>query len=246
MKSTAFLSSLLLGSLVFGACAIEGEVPDDEFTPGIDIDTQVAGECAAVHIITARASGERAGEGITGALVSQIIRDSDQEITRASVVYPATLNNYANSSGQGVTALKAQLTRQVQNCPDQKIVLAGYSQGAHVTLDVLGGGGGGVLGGAVAAVPDDVASHVVAVATFGDPRFVINQAFDLGTSRRSGLFPRNATQLQRLGQLADKIQSFCDSGDTFCASGASINTHLTYLNRYRNQAAQFVLGKIGG
>src|SRR5690242_1641336 len=88
--------------------------------------------CAAVHVITARASNEAPGEGITGALVTQIVNSSQQTVSRASVNYPATLTNYASSSAQGVTALKQQLTTQVQNCPSQKIVLAGYSQGAHV------------------------------------------------------------------------------------------------------------------
>jgi acetylxylan esterase len=202
--------------------------------------------CAAVHVITARASTERPGEGITGALVSQIVNSSDQTVSRASVDYPATLTNYARSSSQGVTALTRQLTAQVQQCPDQKIVLAGYSQGAHVVLDVLAGGGGAGLGSATQPLDPSVAGHVTAVATFGDPRHVVDQPFDVGTSNRNGLFPRSATQLRTLAGFADRIQAFCDSGDTFCDRGANTAVHLTYLNRYRNDAAEFVLGKIGG
>src|SRR2546429_507800 len=41
-------------------------------------------------------------------------------------------------------------------------------------------------------------------------------------------------------------RSWCDTGDPFCASGNNLNTHLTYLNRYQNAAASFVLGRIGG
>ncbi|MFL6125557.1 cutinase family protein [Actinophytocola sp.] len=203
-------------------------------------------DCAAVHVITARASTERPGEGITGALVTQIVNSSDQSVSRASVDYPATLGNYAGSSAQGVAALTEQLTDQVQKCPDQKIVLAGYSQGAHVVLDVLGGGGGGGLGRATPPVDASIASHVTAVATFGDPRHVVDQPFDVGTSNRNGLFPRSAAQLKVLAGLADRIQAFCDSGDTFCDRGANTAVHLTYLNRYRDDAAEFVLGKIGG
>jgi acetylxylan esterase len=197
--------------------------------------------------LTARASTEAPGEGITGALVTQIINASNQSITRASVSYPATLNNYASSSAQGVSALTTQLTAQVQNCPTQKIVLAGYSQGAHVILDVLGGGGGGsTLGATTPPISPAISSHVVAAVSFGDPRHVVNQAFDLGTSRRNGRFPRTAAQLQVLSGFAPKIEAFCDSNDTFCDSGFSTQVHLTYLNRYQNGAAQFVLGKIGG
>jgi len=238
MKTTLLTGSLLLGSLAITGCV--GDAPDAA-TRDQDLDA-----CAAVHIITARASTEAPGEGITGALIDQIIADSNQSITRASVSYPATLNNYANSSAQGVSALKTQLTNQVQSCPGQKIVLAGYSQGAHVILDVLGGGGGGSLGATTPPIGAAIASHVVAAVSFGDPRHVVNQAFDLGTSRRNGLFPRSAAQLQVLGGFAPKIEAFCDANDTFCDSGFSTNVHLTYLNRYQNAAASFVLGKIGG
>jgi acetylxylan esterase len=204
------------------------------------------GGCAAVHVITARASTEAPGEGITGALVTQIVNSSNQTVSRAPVSYPATLNNYASSSAQGVSALKTQLTNEVNACPSQKIVLAGYSQGAHVVLDVLGGGGGGSLGATTPPIAAAIAGHVMAVATFGDPRHVTNQAFDLGTSRRNGLFPRTAGQLQVLAGFAPRIQAYCDTNDTFCDSGNSVNVHLTYLNRYQNAAASFVLGKIGG
>jgi acetylxylan esterase len=49
-----------------------------------------------------------------------------------------------------------------------------------------------------------------------------------------------------LSGFASKIQAYCDRNDTFCDSGFSTQVHLTYLNRYQNAAAQFVLGKIGG
>jgi acetylxylan esterase len=203
-------------------------------------------DCADTHVITARGSTEAPGEGSTGALVTQIVTASDQTVSRAAVDYPATLTNYARSSAQGVSALTTQLTRQVRQCPDQKIVLAGFSQGAHVVLDVLGGGGGGVLGTTTPPISPSIASHVAAVATFGDPRHVVNQPFDLGTSTRNGLFPRSAAQLRTLAGFANRIQAFCDSGDTFCDRGLNVAVHSTYLNRHQNDAAAFVLDKIGG
>jgi acetylxylan esterase len=205
-----------------------------------------SGGCAAVSIITARASTEAAGEGITGALVTQVVNASRQTVSRASVNYPATLGNYANSQAQGVSAAKTQLTNLVNSCPNTKVVLLGYSQGANVVGDVLGGGGGGSLGATTAPVAANIASHVLAEVTFGDPRHVTNQAFDLGTSRRDGLFPRTNGQLQVLAGQASKIQAYCDNNDEFCDSGASLNVHLTYLDRYQNQAANFILGKVGG
>lgn len=239
MKAT-LTRSLLVTPLVFGAC-LAGE-PD----PATEAADQSATTCVDVAIITARASTEAAGEGITGNLVTQIINTSTQNISRASVSYPATLNNYNSSSLQGINALKSQLTTEVTNCPNEKIVLLGYSQGAHVVLDVLGGGQGGSLGTATPPIASNISSHVTAVATFGDPRHVTNQSFDLGTSTRNGLFPRSATQLQVLSGFASRINAWCDANDEFCASGNSLNVHLTYLNRYQTAATNFVLGKIGG
>lgn len=215
-------------------------------TPASAVPPPPGTGCAAVHIITARASTEPPGEGITGALVTQIVNTSAQTVSRAAVNYPATLTNYASSSAQGVSALKTQLTNQVQACPNQKIVLAGYSQGAHVVLDVLGGGGGGSLGPTTPPISSSIADHVTAVVTFGDPRHVVNQPYDLGTSRRNGLFPRTSTQLQVLSGFASRIHAWCDANDTFCDSGFSTIVHLTYLDRYQNAAASFVLGRIGG
>src|SRR6185437_6515933 len=95
--------------------------------------------CAAVNIITARASTEAQGEGITGSLVTQIVNSSTQTVSREAVVYPATLTNYTSSESQGVTNAEQELTTAVQNCPNQKEVLLGYSQGAQVSMDVIAG-----------------------------------------------------------------------------------------------------------
>src|SRR5215472_19328232 len=81
--------------------------------------------CAAVNIITARASTEAQGEGMTGNLVTQIVNSSTQTVSHEAVVYPATLTNYTSSESQGVTNAEQELTTAVQNCPNQKEVLLG-------------------------------------------------------------------------------------------------------------------------
>ncbi|KAG6908820.1 hypothetical protein DXG01_003173 [Tephrocybe rancida] len=108
--------------------------------------TPVAGPatgCSAVHVITARASTEAPGEGIIGAVVSSIVTGSRQTVSREAIIYPATLTNYLVSEGLGVTAMRTQLAAQASACPNTKIVLMGYSQGAQVAGDVLAAGATG-------------------------------------------------------------------------------------------------------
>jgi acetylxylan esterase len=230
----------LLAVLAAGGVAVVAVVTSSQ------AGAESAADCADVHVITARGSTEPPGEGQTGALVRQIVDSSEQNVSRAAVDYPATLTNYGQSSAEGVAALTTQLTDQVLACPDQKIVLTGFSQGAHVVLDVLGGGGGGGLGAETAPIDPSIAENVTAVATFGDPRHVDDQAFNLGTSDRDGLFPRSADQLRTLAGFAERIQAFCDSGDPFCDRGVNLAVHGSYLDRHQDAAAEFVLDRIGG
>ncbi|TFK41828.1 carbohydrate esterase family 5 protein [Crucibulum laeve] len=202
--------------------------------------------CAAVHIIAARASTEAPGAGIIGALVQQVQSSSSQTVSTSNVDYPATLTDYADSSAQGTAATKALLTDQANRCPNQKIVLVGYSQGAHIIGDAVAGGGGGVgLGPTTPPVPTNIANRVVAIVQMGDPRHVNRQPYNKGTALGSGLFPRLSSQ-QYSSTLQSRIQNYCDFGDTFCDSGLSTVTHLTYLSRYQNTAASFILTQIGG
>lgn len=244
MPSTQSQSRLRLAGYVLAAasCATLAAF----VAPAASAVTAPSSGCAAVNIITARASTESPGEGITGSLVTQIVDSSTQTVSREAVVYPATLTNYPSSESQGVINAEQELTTAVQNCPSQKEVLLGYSQGAEVSMDVIAGNS--EVGGTVKPVSTSISSHVVAIANFGDPGHVVGQSWDRGTATLNGLFPRGSTQLGLLSAFGGsaKIAAWCDFNDPYCASGFDLNTHLTYLNRYQNAAASFVLGKIGG
>ncbi|KAG6907573.1 hypothetical protein DXG01_008369 [Tephrocybe rancida] len=189
-----------------------------------------ASGCAAVHVITARASTEAPGEGIIGAVVDTVVSRSTQTVSREAIVYPATLTDYLNSEGQGVTAMKASLAAKTSACPSTKIVLTGYSQGAHVVGDVL-----------VAKAPGT--ANVVAAILMGDPGHVSGESFEKGTALfLNGLFPRASGALE---SVSAKLNSFCDIGDPFCAGGLDTATHLAYVTKYGTAASTFVLGKIG-
>lgn len=141
--------------------------------------------CAAVHIITARASTERPGEGIIGAVVSDVVSRSKQTVSREAVDYPALLAPYLSSEAAGVTAMKTLLARQSAACPDTKIVLMGYSQGAQVSGDVLQANAPGTDKGENTSLyfrqrPDIVPYTVAAVVLMGDPAHVSGESFQKG------------------------------------------------------------------
>lgn len=92
----------------------------------------------AVHMIIARASLEPPGVGIIGGVATQVMAQLPGSDV-VPVVYPATLANYTTSEAMGVAAMTGLVDDYASRCPDSKIVLMGYSQGAQVTADVMCG-----------------------------------------------------------------------------------------------------------
>ena len=200
--------------------------------------------CTTVHVIAARASTEAPGDGVIGSLVTLIQNDVSATVSQQAVVYPATLTNYASSVAQGDSAIESELATDVANCPSERFVLVGYSQGAQVVGDALGGGGGGNLGTpATPGVSAAIAAKIIAVIQMGDPRRVPGLSFDVGTDPgATGLFPRPSSE--SLAPFASKIQSYCDTGDPFCAGGSNLTAHLDYTTKYNTAASQFVTAKL--
>ncbi|WIM92790.1 cutinase family protein [Actinoplanes oblitus] len=206
--------------------------------------TRAAAACGDVRIIVTRASTEAPGTGIIGSLATAVTRASKQTVTTEATDYPALLNPYPPSVAAGTRALTKQLTDTATGCPATKLVLMGYSQGAHVIGDVLAGTGQVAGFTRADAIGTEIADRVVAVILMGDPRFVPGKVFNAGTSRTRGLFPRGADA--SLDAFADRTRSFCDTGDTFCAGGQSVAVHLSYTRKYNREAGAFVLNRIGG
>ena len=218
---------------------------------GVSVDAGIAGAvaaptspCATVHVIAARGSTEPAGTGVIGSLVTDIQSGVSATVSMQAVNYPALLFPYDQSSTAGDTAVKQELTAEVQQCPSQRIVLVGYSQGAQIIGDAIAGGGGvSGLGPASAPVSSSIASHVVAMIQYGDPRHMPNLSFDKGTAVNvTGLFPRLANQ--SLVPFAGIIQSYCDTGDPFCAGGNNLGAHLDYTTKYNTAATAFVVSRL--
>ncbi|KAL7912617.1 carbohydrate esterase family 5 protein [Trichoderma velutinum] len=198
--------------------------------------------CAkGLYMVVARGSEEPAGTGVTGNLTSQIAA----KVPNSQVVavdYPATLNDYETSEGDGVKAMQLLLNNYSQACPGNKIAILGYSQGAQVSSDsVCGGAGEPFIDDK--ALSDNVMNSVVAIAIFGDPTHVANLTYDRGTSVKDGLFNRSSASVDQCKKYASRIISYCDKGDIYCDAGTNLTVHHLYIDRYGDEIVDFVVSQ---
>jgi acetylxylan esterase len=178
------LRSLLLSGLVAAATAQ---------TTNTSSQACVSGN--AVHMIVARASLEPPGFGILQNISTRVMEQLPGSNAEA-VVYPATLDDYQNSEGQGVAAMTQLVNNYAQACPNSKMVLMGYSQGAQVTADTVCGST--ISGFAqTQAISKAVTDKVAAIMLMGDPTHVVNQPYDQGTATKNGVSqPRRVSVLK--------------------------------------------------
>jgi acetylxylan esterase len=200
--------------------------------------------CASVDLIVARASTEAPGTGAIGALAEEIQAGVKASVSKQAVNYPAQLFPYEPSVQAGDKAIRTELEEEVSKCPSTKVVLLGYSQGAQIVGDVLGGGGGNAGDGPENAPASKTATaKVIGVIQYGDPRHLPNKSYDVGTDPgATGLFPRKSNQ--SIDGFASDIQSYCDTGDPFCAKGNNLSAHLDYVEKYDKTADKFIIGRL--
>ena len=110
-----------------------------------------------------------------------------------------------------------------ESCPQTKMVLGGYSQGAAV-VDILTATGRPILG-FTSPLPETVADHIAAVAVVGNPSNRIGDPVAL-----SPLYGSKAVDL-------------CHGADPVCSTGDDIPAQSSYVEAgMTTQAAQFVAG----
>lgn len=195
--------------------------------------------CVDVAVVFARGTFEGPGVGATGQSFVDALnaRLPGQSVSVYGVNYPASLD-----FGRAVDGI-ADATNKIQSiaaeCPDTKIVLGGYSQGAAVAGYSTSSSvpAGFVLPvGLTGPMPASVASHVSAVVLFGTPNNWV-----LGVADRSA--PPIA-----IGELyAGKTLQLCAVGDPICyPGGLDRSAHSSYKsNGMAVQAADFVAGRLG-
>jgi cutinase len=185
--------------------------------------TASADPCSDVAVVFARGTHQEPGLGDVGqsfvdSLTSQV---GGRSVDVYAVNYPAN-DDYHGSSSAGSADASTHIQGTVASCPNTKIVLGGYSQGATV-IDL-----------ASTAMPAPVAGHVAAVALFGEPTSGFSSALYGGQP------------LPTISPLyGGKTISLCAPDDPICSGGGNIMAHVSYIQSgMTNQAATFAANKL--
>jgi cutinase len=191
--------------------------------------------CPDAEVIFARGTTEDPGVGPTGAAFVDSLRTrvGAKSVGVYAVDYPATTD--FPTAVDGITDARTHVLATVANCPQTKIVLGGFSQGAAVmgfmTANAVPDG---VSPSEVPApMPPDVANHIAAVALLGKPstRFmhaIREPAITIGP------------------QYVAKTIDLCMDNDLVCTSdGRSFSAHNQYVESGMvDQGADFVTAQL--
>lgn len=130
-----------------------------------------AADCPDVEVVFARGTNEAPGVGPTGEAFVNALRPQigDKTMNVYPVVYPAT-DQWATGV-DGIRDASTRILSTSQTCPDTKVVLGGYSQGAAVAGFVTSAAVPTGVDPATVPKPLDpeIAEHVAAVVLFGLP-----------------------------------------------------------------------------
>jgi cutinase-like protein len=203
-----------------------------------------ADPCPDVEAVFARGSGEPPGVGGIGQSFIDALRSrvGDRSMNTYPVNYPASTDfsggiEFAATVVEGIRDAANHVQATSANCPNTRIVLGGFSQGAAVAGFVTSA----VIPEGVPAefvpppMPPEVANHVAAVVLFGKP---------------SDQWLRGAgAPAIVIGPLyVPKTIDLCADGDTICngaPTGGPTIAHASYgFNGMVNQAADFAAGHL--
>lgn len=228
-----------------------------------------AEQCAAVEMVLAPGTSETAGwsdknaddKGFLSQSLAQPVAGHGGNVTRSYVTYPATVGgawpgigtapppknvgdttSYADSVATGVANTEKQIRDISAACPDTKVFLAGFSQGAEVISNVAR-----KIGAGESVAPDKIAG----VALFADPTreggtplqpdgastpgpvpgakgTTVTRAvsgLDVMEMPTAGGLGSDKTGHKDFGEISDRVVSWCLPGDYVC--GMPVESELT-------------------
>ncbi|OBG99715.1 MULTISPECIES: cutinase family protein [unclassified Mycobacterium] len=194
-------------------------------------------QCPDVQVVYARGTGEPPGVGPTGQAFVDDLRSriGGKSLDVYPVNYPAS--NDWDTGLDGIRDAGAHVVSMAHDCPNTKMVLSGYSQGAAVMGFVTS-----------AAVPDgvdpntvpkpmdpSVADHVSSVVLFGMPNV-----------RAMNFLNEPPVAIGPLYQ--PKTIKVCAPEDPVCSDGMNFAAHDTYASdgQMIDKGAAFAASHLGG
>ena len=202
------------------------------------IPSAAADQCPDVQVVFARGTDDPPGLGPTGqAFVDSLhSRIGAKSFDVYPVDYPAT-HDWTSAGEAGVRDAGAHVVSMAHNCPNTKMVLGGYSQGAavmgFVTSPVVPNG----IDPAAVPKPLDpeVANHVSSVVLFALPN-----------EKAMNFFGEPPVAIGPLYQA--KTLQVCAAQDPICSEGMNFAAHDTYSTNMAviDQGVAFAAGRLGG
>jgi len=177
--------------------------------------------CNDIQVVFARGTDEAPGIGRVGQAFVDSLRGKigNRSMGVYGVNYPASYDFLA--AADGANDASAFIQDVVNTCPDTRLVLGGYSQGAAI-IDVITSVPFPAIG-FNNPLPPNVPDHVAALAVFGNP------------TTRVGL-PLTSSPV-----YGGKAIDLCNAGDPICSSGNDVPAHRSYgPDGTASQAAAFV------
>jgi cutinase-like protein len=182
-----------------------------------------AAPCPDVEVVFARGTTEPPGVGGIGQAFVDSLRSQlgGRSVGVYAVNYPAT-NDFGSSAPAGGNDMSAHVQSMAASCPNTRMVLGGYSQGAAV-VDL-----------ATTSMPAEVSDNVAAAAEFGGARSTFADSLSAGP-------------LPSVGPLyAAKTIEMCVPNDPICSQGGwDWRAHGAYVQTGMvNDAAAFAAGRV--
>src|SRR6478752_8061804 len=191
--------------------------------PSIAFAPIASADCPDIEVIFARGTDDTPGLGAVGGAFVNALQSKvgGRSVGSYAVNYPASFDFLAAASGANDASAHVQY--MMGACPNTKLVLGGYSQGAAV-MDVIAAVPIPAIG-FNNPLPPNTPDFVAAIAVFGNPSAKLG--LPLTTSPVWG------------GRAID----LCNGGDPICQTdGESLVAHRSYIGGPTNQAANFVAG----
>ena len=205
---------------------------------GSAIPSASADPCPDAQVVFARGTDDPPGVGPTGQAFVDSLRPrvGAKSLDVYPVNYPATYD-WTTAGEDGIRDAGAHVVSMAHDCPNTKMVLGGYSQGAAVMGFVTSAAVPAGIDPATVPKPMDpeVANHVSSVVLFALP-----------SDKAMNFFGEPPVVIGPLYQA--KTIKVCAPEDPICSDGINFAAHDTYSSNAAmiDQGAAFAASRLGG